>query len=466
MPPQSFSLTQDDDDDDELTLEKESLINGGFRGGRHHGRLGSSSGILGKVEAVLGTWEQPSSVAKVVVLLLLVFLLISHWTSGGAAKPASSIAAVPAPGVSAAAARPAAPALRTKPTTRAPVAAVAAPIDRPAPMTPPPISQRPRSRGLLGDGDELSWAEDNFGMYLQEAIPYLEDSANQCQTLLRALTVGQCEIFAGSFAPTGSFNFNLPAVQAEVKTREEVFQICTDTLSAHLVALRLMWYFPDRKRYSGSALLEVFTQSPNGAIGAVQKSRWAFFASLDAPSGPEHIVEFKLYAESTDADRAKLPPDFQKLNGAIVQANLQRINGHDCNGFSAVLPASGTENWLLQSLPLGTAKADELDEKPRDQIVAKCNKDAAGDADGTDFQYASVEGVFPSASGQEAMFFFHNEKQYKGTMDVTDDPEALVLKLYPGTSPPSVHTLYFFTTEALHISQEWGWKYGWASQQS
>merc|ERR1712151_249138 len=104
-----------------------------------------------------------------------------------------------------------------------------------------------------------------------------------------------------------------------------------------------------------------------------------------------------------------------------------------------------------------------MGEVPKEQIIAKCRKDTKNDWKMIDIQVGSIEGTFPSSRDKEVIVFFHKEKRFKGTMDVFDDPEALVVKL-TGDYPPQVHSLYFFHVEGVHLTQEWSWKYGWASQ--
>jgi len=307
-------------------------------------------------------------------------------------------------------------------------------------------------RGLQ-NGDELKWAEDTFGVFLQKAVPTLEKANFDCHNFLNMLPEGQCSEWAAMFAEKGVYSFNLPHLQGEFTTRKEVQDsFCKDT-GSQIKAIRLVWHFPDAERLSGVALFEVFTQASQSS--RVEKVRWAQFAHLTTEGGGTHIKEFRLYVEAPDDGPLKDAVD------SIVQANMRRLNNHDCSGFEAALPA-GSENWVLQSLPLGSGKKDELDEKPRDQIIAKCRKDTEGDWKNIDLQYSSIKGIFPSMYDREVLIFFHKEKRYKGVIDVTDDPEALIVKLTKDM-PPKVHTLYFFNIEGVHLVQEWGWKYGWAS---
>jgi len=146
-----------------------------------------------------------------------------------------------------------------------------------------------------------------------------------------------------------------------------------------------------------------------------------------------------------------------------VAANLKRLSQHDCTGFLLALPTFGTENLILQTMPNDDTRV-ELDEKPRDQILEKCRKDTESDWWSIDLQHASVEAIFANPMGREVTIFFHKEKRWKDTIDVRDDPEALVVKL-TNEPVPAVHTLYVFTIEGVHLSSEWAWKYGWASHQ-
>jgi len=308
----------------------------------------------------------------------------------------------------------------------------------------------------LANGDEVQWAEATFGLFLKSAVPKLEKANFDVHNFLNMLPQGKCNEWAGYFAERGVFSLNLPHLQGEFATRGEVRDaFCRDTGSS-IRAIRLVWHFPDAERFAGVALFDVFRQ--NG--GSVEKARWAQFAKLtkDPKTGSPQIGEYRLYVESSDEGQLKDAVD------TAVQANLRRLNGHDCSGFESALPAAGTENWVMQSLPDGSGKKDELDGKPRDQLLAKCKRDTAGAWKNMniDFQYASIEGVFPSARDREVIVFFHKENRYKGVIDVTDDPEALLIKL-TGDEPPRVHTLYFFVLEGVHIVEEWGWRYGWAS---
>lgn len=313
----------------------------------------------------------------------------------------------------------------------------------------------------LENGAELQWAQDAFGVFLKPAVPALEKANFDCHNFLNLLPEGKCDAWTSVLADQGVFSFNLPHLQAEFSTREEVRRnFCLDTARI-IKAMKLVWHFPDMERLTGLAVFEVFTQAFPGA--EMKKERWAQYAAITLKGGV-HITEYRLYVESQDEGNLKGPVD------AAVQANLQRLNGHDCRGFEAALPASGTENWIIQSMPTGSGKKDELDELPRDQLMAKCRKDSESDWKNIDFQYATVEATFPSARDSEVMVFFHKEKRYKGTIDVTDDPEALLIKLAPPQqatfgSAPVVHSLVFFIIEGVHLVQEWGWKYGWASSQ-
>mmetsp|Transcript_77254 Transcript_77254/g.226559 ORF Transcript_77254/g.226559 Transcript_77254/m.226559 type:complete len:400 (+) Transcript_77254:38-1237(+) len=308
----------------------------------------------------------------------------------------------------------------------------------------------------LENGDELKWAEDTFGVFLKAAIPALEGANAETHNFLNMLSQGRCEDWAKTFAEKGVFSFNLPHLQGEFTKQKEVRDaFCRDT-GSQIRATRLVWNFPDAERLSGLALYEVFRRSSPEA--RAEKARWAQFARLTKEGGQLRISEFRLYMESPEQGQLKDAVD------GVVQAKLRQLNGHDCAGFEAALPSAGTETWVVQSLPTGSGKKDELDEKPRDQLLAKCKRDTAGDWKSIDFQYASIEGVFTSARDREAMVFFHKEKRYKGVIDMTDDPEAILVKL-TGDGVPQVHSLYFFYLEGVHLSEEWGWRYGWASHQ-
>jgi len=309
----------------------------------------------------------------------------------------------------------------------------------------------------LDNGDELRWAEDTFGVFLKTAVPALEKANFDAHNFLNLLPQGRCDEWARCFAETGVFSFNLPHLQGEFTTRDELRDAFCRETGAQIRAVRLVWHFPDTERLSGVALFEVFRRA-GGADSRVEKARWAQFTRLSraSPGGRALISEYRLYIESSEEGQLKEAVD------KVVQANLRRLNGHDCSGFEAALPSIGTETWVLQSLPLGSGKKDELDEKPRDQLLAKCRRDTEGDWKNIDFQYASIDGLFPSARDREVLVFFHKEKRYKGVIDVTDDPEALLIKLN-GQETPQVHSVYFFHLEGVHLVEEWGWRYGRAS---
>merc|ERR1711865_529811 len=155
--------------------------------------------------------------------------------------------------------------------------------------------------------------------------------------------------------------------------------------------------------------------------------RWAQYATLTKEGGNVHIKEYRLYAEAPSREPLSGFSGAEEVN-AIVKANLGRLNGHSCDGFEAALPSQGTETWMVQSLPIGAGIKDEYYgtkvDRPREQIVDKCRSDTKHDWANIDLQHGSVEGVFPGAQDREVIIFFHKEKRYKNTVDLTDDPEA------------------------------------------
>jgi len=190
----------------------------------------------------------------------------------------------------------------------------------------------------------------------------------------------------------------------------------------------------------------------------MEKVRWAQYAKHDKGM---RIKEFRLYEETPIRTGETLDGGNlrQKLTAAVVQANLKRLNRHDCSGFEAALPA-GKETWIIQAPPDGTHRKDELDETPREKILQKCRKDINDEWSGLDFEHSYVEAQFNSAHGPEgsAIVFFHKERRWKGIIDVTDDPEAFVVKLTG--EPSAVHELHFYELEAVHLCKDWSWKYG------
>jgi len=306
-------------------------------------------------------------------------------------------------------------------------------------------------RGLKVDGDELKWAETTFGVFLKGAIPKLEESKYHATNWINNLAEGDCKAWASAFAEKGTFSFNIPSSQQQLATRGQVLKYCKENLS-HIKGMRLRWDFPDMARLSGVAQVEVFSQPIKNE--PVQKSRWALYASVVN----SQITKLNMFSEARKGDPLPAAID------AAVQANIKRLNKRDCGGFESALPSSKTETWSMQSLPDGSSKGMELDEKPRDKILGKCRQEVKNGWKLVDFQYSYVDGIFSSANGRTFIVFFHNERMYKGIADVTDDPEALMIQLTDDPLP-SIHELHFSNVEGVHLSEEWGWKYGWESRQ-
>lgn len=314
----------------------------------------------------------------------------------------------------------------------------------------------PAPKPLKANGDEVRWAEDAFGVYFSKAIPRLEGANTDLQNFLNLLSQDQCDSWVATLADNGTYSFSLPHLTGEFRTRDEVRRaFCTDPV-LKIAAVKLVWHFPDLERKSGLALYEVFWRAGSGQ--AVRKQRWAHYAAVGADL---KLSELRLHVESADRDAGKVPQPI--LEGTVVQANLLRLNDRDCGGFAAALPLAGAEDWVLQSLPDGLGLRDELDASPREQVLAKCRRDVESDWSNIDFQLASIAGVFPGAD-RTTIVFFHKEKRFKGTMDVTDDPEALIVRFEgdPAASYEARH-LMFYHVEGVHLVQEWGWKYGSAS---